>query len=50
MKKFDKLNKKFLKSGYLIEKVENKKALKYINNLIKNKLCNLLKLKNPKKF
>ena len=50
MKKFDSINKKFLKKGYLIEKVENKQALKYINNLIKNKLCNLLKLKKTKNF
>ena len=50
MKKFDNLDKKFLKDGFLIEKVENKKALKYINNLIKNKLYDLLKLKRSKKF
>ena len=50
MTKFDNLNKKFLKDGFLIEKVENKQALKYINNLIKNKLYDLLKLKRSKKF
>ena len=50
MTKFDNLNKKFLKDGFLIEKVENRQALKYINNLIKNKLCDLLKLKKSKKF
>ena len=50
MPKFDNLNKKFLKDGFLIEKVENKQAFKYINNLIKNKLYDLLKLKRSKKF
>ena len=46
MKKLEKLNKKFLRDGYLIQNVEDKKALQYINSLIKNKLFNLLKIKS----
>ena len=42
MNKFEKLNKEFLRKGYLIQKVENKEALKYMNSLIKNKLSNLI--------
>ena len=49
MNKFEKLNKKFLNQGYLIQKVESKEALKYINSLIKNKLFNLTKNSFPKK-
>ena len=32
MKKLEKLNKKFLRDGYLIQNVEDKKALQYIKN------------------
>ena len=46
MSKFEKLNQKFLRDGYLILNVEDKKALQYINSQIKNKLFNLLKVKS----
>ena len=49
MNKFEKLNKEFLRKGYLIQKVENKEALKYMNSLIKNKLSNLIKTSLPQK-
>ncbi len=37
--------KDFLKEGYLIGKVENKKSLIYVNNLIKKVSCKLLNIK-----
>ena len=49
MNKFEKLNKEFLRKGYLIQKVENKEALKYMNSLIKNKLSNLIRTSLPQK-
>jgi len=51
MNKFENLSKKFIRKGFLIEKVEKRKSLAYLEFVIKNKIFKLLelsKLKNRK--
>ena len=45
-KKEIEISKKFKKEGYIISKINNKKSLNYIKNLINYNLKKILRIKN----